>query len=104
MSVRDYPVSFSLELNVENAYVEARKLQTVLFRGLGLARRLTGSENLQKSIDVMLKATAIANRLRLALRAVQLARMAAGDPLAWALAGISVAEVGMDIATELDGR
>jgi len=41
----------------------------------------------------------IANRLRLALRALQLARMAAGDPLAWALAGISVAEVAMDVGS-----
>jgi len=104
MSVEDHTVSFSLEINVEHAYEEVRKLQTIFYRSLGLARRLTGSENLQQSIAVIQRAIAITNKLRLALRALQLARMATGDPLAWILATISVAEVGVDISTELSGR
>lgn len=102
MSIEDYPVSFSLEVNVEGAYEDVRKLQTILFRSLGLVRRLSGSEDLNRLISTMQRTIAIASRLRLALRALQLARMATGDPLAWALAVISVAEVGIDIGTMMD--
>jgi len=94
--VEDHEVSFSLEVNVQDAYVEVRRLQTILYRSLGLARRL-GGENLEQLVTVMQRTITIANRLRLALRALQLARMAAGDPLAWALAGISGVEVAIDI-------
>ena len=103
MSVEDHEVSFSLEVNVEGANTGLRKLYSVVYRTLGLVRRLSGDENLTNAIQMWQRAIAVANRLRLALRALQLARMAAGDPLAWALAGISVAEVAVDIGTELTG-
>ena len=93
MSMIDETVSFSLEVNVQAAYEEVRRLQTVFTRTLGLASRLTGDENLKEGIATMQRAIAIANQLRLALAALQAARLAAGDPLAWALAGLSVAEV-----------
>lgn len=99
MSSEDHTVSFSLEVNVENAYVEVRKLETVLYRTLSLASRLTGDEDLRNGIQTLQRALAVANQLRLAYRALQIARMAAGDPLAWALAGLSVAEVAMDLRT-----
>jgi hypothetical protein len=103
MSNIDETVSFSLEVNVEKAYEEVRRLQTVLSRSLGLAARLTGSEDLRKSIVRMQRTIAVANQLRLALAALQAARMAAGDPLAWALAGLSVTEVGVSMY-EMTGR
>ena len=94
MSLRDIDdVSFSLEVNIQDAYIEVRRLQTIFFRTLGLAERLTGNENLKESIVEIQRAIAWLNRLRLVYRAVQLARMAAGDPTAWALAGIGVAEI-----------
>lgn len=101
MSVEDHTVSFSLEVNVEKAYQEVRRLQTVFYRTLGLAARLTGDENLLRGIRTMQRAITIANQLRLAYAALQVARMAAGDPLAWAMAGVSVATVVMDIGTEV---
>jgi len=104
LSFPDETVSFSLEVNVEKAYEDVRRLQTILFRSLGLVRRLSGSEDLNQAIAVIQRAISIINRLRLALAALQAARMAAGDPLAWILAGISITEVGLDVATELDGR
>lgn len=104
MSIEDYPVSFSLEVNVEKAFEEWRRFQTVAFRTLGLVRRLSGSEDLKQSIDAMQRWIAVANRLRLAYAALQAARMAAGDPLAWAMAGLALAEVGVDVGTELSGR
>ena len=45
----------------------------------------------------------LANRLRLALLALQAARMAAGDPLAWAMAGLAVVEIGADVMMEMEG-
>lgn len=103
MSFQDQTVSFSLEVNVQKAYEEVRELQTVLSRSLALASRLTGSEDLKKSIAVMQRAIAIANQLRLALAALQAARMVAGDPLAWAMAGIAAGEVAVSMY-EVTGR
>jgi len=88
---------------VQDAYVEMRKLQTVIYRSLSLARRL-GGENLKELITIAQRAIIIINRLRLALRALQLARMATGDPVAWALAGISAAEVAVEIGSEVLGE
>lgn len=85
-------VSFSLELNVEPAYTEARRFQTVLYRALGLVERASGSPDLKKLTRDMQKATLVANQLRLALAALQAARMASGDPIAWAMAAVSVGE------------
>ena len=94
MSSRDIDdVSFSLEINVGPLEDELRRAQTVLFRTLSLASRLTGSESLKEGIAEIQHTIILLNQLRLAYRAVQLARMAAGDPVAWALAGLSVAEV-----------
>lgn len=88
-------VSFSLELNVGQAVDRARELQTAISHALNLTVKLTGDENLKKAVAGIQRYLAWLNRLRLAYRAVQLARMAAGDPLAWALAGISVVETGV---------
>lgn len=97
MSVEDHTVSFSLELNVAEAERNLRRLQTVLFRSLSLASRLTGDENLRRGIQTVQEMIVMANRLRLALLALQAARMAAGDPLAWAMAGLAVAEFGVAV-------
>ena len=93
----DEGVSFSLEVNVGPAYEEIRRLETIFYRTLGMVRRFSGNEDLNKCIDNMRKAIAIANQLRLALAALQAARMAAGDPIAWAMAGLSAAEVGVSV-------
>jgi hypothetical protein len=99
----DQTVSFSLEVNVEPAYENIRKLETVLYRSLRLAARLTGNENLQEAMEVMQEAIATANKLRLAYAALQAARMAAGDPLAWALAGVAIGELAVDVMMEVQG-
>lgn len=99
----DQGVSFSLEVNVEKAYEDVRRLQTVFSRTLGLVRRLSGNENLNQTIALMQRTIAIANQLRLALAALQAARMASGDPLAWAMAGLAVGEVAVSMY-EVTGR
>lgn len=104
MSVEDHTVSFSLELNVREAEERVRKLETILYRSMDIVKRLSGSEDLNALISQAQKAIQIANQLRLALLALQAARMAAGDPLAWAMAGIAVAEVGISIGSEMEMR
>lgn len=103
MSVGDQTVSFSLEVNVGPAYEDIRRLQTALSRTISLATRMFGTENIPKGIKLMQRAIVISNQLRLAYAALQAARMAAGDPLAWALAGISAVEVGVSLY-EVTGR
>lgn len=84
----DHLVSFSLELNVEEAEKDLRRVQTIVSRTLSLLDRagLTNTVAIQQKI-------ALLNQLRLAYLAVQAARLAAGDPLAWGMAAISVGEV-----------
>ena len=89
---------------MEHAEREVRRLETVLYRTLGVLRRLTGSEEISYVIAKMQRAIMIANQLRLAILALQAARMAAGDPVAWALAGVSIAEVGLNVASEFEYR
>jgi len=97
MSVEDHTVSFSLEVNVEKAYENVRKLQTILYRTLGLIRRMGLSEELDAQIAQIQRVIAIVNSLRLTYAALQAARMAAGDPVAWAMAGVSVGTFMMEI-------
>jgi len=97
VSFRDEDVSFSLEVNVEKAYENIRRLQTVLYRTLGLLRRMGLSEELDAQIMQIQSLIAVVNSLRLAYIALQAARMAAGDPIAWGMAGVSVASAGFDL-------
>jgi len=90
----DETVSFSLEVNVQEGLVELRKLETVLYRSLALADRL-GLAN----TAAIRERLAQLNQIRLAYLAVQAARMGAGDPIAWAMAGLSVAEVAVSIGS-----
>jgi hypothetical protein len=95
MSVEDHTVSFSLEVNVEPALIATRKYMTVLYRTMALTDRLglTTTAEIRERI-------ALLNQVRLAYNAVKAARMAAGDPLAWAVAVLSVAEVGVEIGSQ----
>jgi len=94
----DRIVSFSLELNVEPSLVRLRKYQTVLYRTLGLIERLGLNEKLSEQVRQIQQQIAFLNKLRLAYLAVQAARMAAGDPLAWGMAFVAVGEVAMDVS------
>ena len=89
MAFRDEGVSFSLEVNVEPAHTQIRKLQMVLFRTLGLMRRMGLPPQLDRAIAGLQRFIAMVNQARLALAAFQTARMAAGDPLAWATFGLA---------------
>ena len=85
-------VSFSLEVNVEGANQKIRELETILYRTLSVATRLTGDANLKRGIQTIQRTIMALNSLRLAYRAVHLARAASGDPIAWGLAAVAIAE------------
>jgi len=95
--VRDEDVSFSLEVNVEPGFTAVRRLQMVLFRTLGLMRRLGLPPQIDRAIAGLQQLISTANQARLALLALQAVRMAAGDPIAWMQAGISVVTVAVSM-------
>ena len=103
MSTEDHIVSFSLEINVEEALTNIRQVQAILFRTLSLLRRAGLPENVDDAIAKVQRLIAILNALRLTLIAVQ----AASGPYGWALAAVGAAgtiATAMDFGTELMGR
>jgi len=93
-NVEDYQVSFSLEVNVEKAYEDLRKIQTILFRTLSLLRRFGLPEDIDAFITKLQRAIALLNLYRLTIISVE----AASGPFGWALAGIGVATAVVDTA------
>jgi len=98
--IEDHTVSFSLEVNVEPAYENIRRLETILYRYLGLLRRLGLPPEQEKLIREIQITITLLNQLRLTMIAVQ----AASGPIGWALAGIGAAtflidtvEFGLDL-------
>lgn len=82
----DETVSFSLEVNVEPANVELRRLQTLLFRTLNLMRRANLPEDLDRAIAMMERTIATLNQLRLTIAAFY----AASGPIGWGLALVAL--------------
>lgn len=91
-TVEDHQVSFSLQINVDDTLEQARKLQTVLYRGLGLMRRLGLPEEIDSAIAKVQRLISILNMLRLTMIAVHVA----AGPIGWALALIGVATFALD--------
>jgi len=78
---------FREELTLDIAQI--LQFERALNRSLYIVKRLSGGdENLRRTIDSTQRLVAIVNSLRLAYKALQVARMAAGDPIAWATAAI----------------
>ena len=100
LSSEDATVSFSLEINVEQAYTEIRRIETLLYRTLGLIRRMGGGdEDLMKVVAKMQRVISILNQLRLAIALTQ-AAFAASGPIGWislGLAGIGFMTFAMDM-------
>jgi hypothetical protein len=84
-------------------FSELRKLEISLIRCLNLAQRFTGDENLKNGLATMQKALMMLRSLQVAYRAVQIARMSAGDPLAWFSAATTVAATSMSMYDAITG-
>lgn len=79
-------VVFNLELDVTQTINDARRLETLLFRSLGLLRRLCGNESIDALIDKTQRAVMIVRLLHTSIIALE----AASGPVGWALAGIGI--------------
>lgn len=73
------------ELERDLARLETRTtaIESRFLSLLSLTRRLSGSESLDDLIDFMLRVYSIGMALLALLQAIQVARLAAGDPTAW---------------------
>jgi len=96
----DEGVSFSLEVNIEKAYEDLRRVETVLYRTMGLIRRLSGDENIDRAVAKIQQLIATANQARLALAALQ----AASGPIGWALAGVALATTAVSVNDSMQLR
>lgn len=83
-------VSFDMQLNVAEFNAELRKSLALLSHTFHLVERMGLPENAQQAIDMIQQITRAVNSLRLAYNALQTARMAAGDPIAWGLFAVQV--------------
>ena len=97
-------VTFDLEINVEATMAEVRKLQGLIQGYLGLLHRLNLPEDTAALISQMQQIVQAANSARRALLALQAARMAAGDPLAWAQFGLQAGLFAVDVFDVVEAR
>ena len=83
-------IGIELSINVnETSYSELRKLESILYRTMGLLKKFSGSEELDKAVAQVQRLIAVVRAAQIAYHALQMARMAAGDPLAWASFAVS---------------
>jgi len=90
-------VNFTFTLTVDDAVSQLRRVQTIAFQTLGLFRRMGLPENVEAAVAQVQRLISIINQLRLAIVALQVARMAAGDVTAWIGAGVAVTSVGYTV-------
>jgi len=75
-----------LKESIKDAEVSARDLQTGLNRSLGLVRRFTGQENINKGISEMQRAMMVARQLQIVMVGLE----SVSGPVGWALLGLGV--------------
>ena len=86
MSQEQEDVSFALEVDVSKTMTEIRRLEILLFRSIGLLRRLGLPEDIEQGI-VRIQRLIMAVRLA---HAALIAMQAAAGPIGWALAGVGI--------------
>ena len=97
MSVDDTTVSFSLGINLDQAMTNVRKLQMVVYRTIGLFRRLGLPEPIDRAIAKVQQFIMIANEARLTIIALNAAM--ATTPFGWLLFGLSAATLAFDVGS-----
>jgi len=93
-----------LRSEMRDVRIESRAYTSALLSGLNLARRMGLPDHMRDQITGIQRMIRMLNALKATYHAVMVARMAAGDPLAWIQAGIAVGTVAMDIGTEVYSR
>jgi hypothetical protein len=69
-----------------------------------LTHRMGMPENVKEAMNMMYSVMHVVNSLRAAYLALQAARMAAGDPIAWAQFGAAALATGVGIYAEVERR
>lgn len=85
----DHIVSFSLEVNVEQAYEDLRRVQTILYRTISILRRMGLPEDVNQAIATIQRLIALVNQARLAIIALQ----TASGPIGWGMALLAAATI-----------
>jgi len=80
-------VSFTLQLTVDQAVTELRRVQTFAYQTLSLMRKLGLPEDMEEAAVRVQRLIFVMNQARLAAIALH----AASGPIGWALAGIGIA-------------
>jgi len=76
-----------------------------LFRSLNmLTNRMGFPDNVRESVNMMYSIMHVVNSLKLAYLSLQAARMASGDPIAWAQFGATAVAAGVGIYAEVERR
>ncbi len=97
----DHTVSFSLELNVKPVEENIRRLQTVLYRTLSIARALGLPDELNQQVIAIQRLIALLNQLRLAIIAVQAAMLPGAGWIAVLLAATAVGTTAVSVGDML---
>jgi len=86
-------VTFNLELNVEQAYSEIRKYETVMYRVLGLMNRAGLPEDVQDAIMLIQQLVMTARLLQTAIAALNVSMMT--SPAGVVLGGVGIMMAGV---------
>lgn len=97
-------ITFDLEINATKADAELRRMQGVFQGYLGLLQQLDLPPASKQTIKQLQNLIRVFDSARKAALAFQAARLAAGDPLAWAQAGLMMGTLAMDIGNTVEIR
>ncbi len=79
-------IEYSLAVNIEDAKTSVQQVERLMFRTLGLFRRMGLPENVDHAVMYLQRFISAARMARISLAALE----AASGPIGWALAAITV--------------
>ena len=84
-------VTFNLDIDASRVQSTVRQVEFLIYRIFSLLGRLGLPEQIDQAIAKLQRLIMTIRLVHTALIALHTARMAAGDPLAWATAGVALA-------------
>lgn len=82
-----HEIDYLLTISIEETEQNLRRLERALYRLLGVIGRLGLPEDIKQAMATVQRMIFLARSLQTAYHMLQVARMAAGDPIAWITAG-----------------
>ena len=95
-------LEYLLTVNTERCVSEISRLSSALMRALHLFDIMGLPPKVDAQIREIQRIVVAVNSLTTAYHALQVARMAAGDPIAWAVAGIQVATTIVSLGNQFE--